>query len=73
MPGVSKVHGVVEEWDNSEVVCQTLRDHHRLILPAPFKAKVQIEVLKPLVRRLRDESGSVGMLYVPNLQREILG
>ena len=79
---MASLDGVVEEWDDSEVVRQRLRDHHMLIVPAPFKEKVQVnvecgehnfETLKPLVRRLRDESGSVGMHLVPNLMREIFG
>ena len=79
---MASLDGVVDEWDNSELVRQRLRDHHRLLVPVPLKEKVQInvecgehnfEALKPLVRRLRDESGSVGMHLVPELQRQIFG
>ena len=79
---MTSLEGVVDEWDNSDVVRQRMRDHNRLLLPPPLKAGVSInvqcgefnfEVLKPLAKRLQDPAGTVSMHTVPALQHQPLG
>lgn len=77
---MATLQGVVEEWDNDEGLRQRLRDKGKLFIPAPYKeileAKVEcgeqnFAVLKPLVKRLRNPDGTVGMHTVPDLQYQI--
>ena len=71
------LHGVVQEWDNDEGLRQRLREQGKHFLPAPYKeipeAKVEcgehnFAVLKPLVKRLQNPDGTVGMHTIPDLQ-----
>lgn len=79
---MSSLQGVVQEWDASDVIRDRLRTQHLLILPAPFQDGVKIdapcgehnyEALKPLVKRLKDPNGLVGMHQIPHLEYQNFG
>ena len=68
--------GVVDEWDNSEVIRQRMRDTHRLFVPLPLDEKPMItvacgemnyEALKPLVKRLQHD-GHVSQHVLPHIK-----
>ena len=78
---MASLAGVVEEWDNSEVVRERLREHHLLIIAPPLTSCVRInvnhgehnfEALKPLAKRLQHEDGHIGMHTIPHLMHQSL-
>lgn len=77
----SSLKGVCAEWDGDATVRERVRIHHRLFIKAPLQEKPRANVdcaevnfasLKPLVRRLKDSKGNVGMLSVPAIEVESL-
>ena len=73
--------GIAEEWDSCEEVRDRMREKRRLFVkedgmdqPKPTVACAQLNfhVLKPLVLRLEESPGVVGMHGVPQLQQQSL-
>ena len=76
---MASLNGVVDEWDGSDVVRQRMRDSQLLLIPLThFKdvkvnvevAELNFEALKPLMRRLQDPPGVVGMHSIPALMHQ---
>lgn len=78
---MASLKGVVDEWDDSQIVRQRIREQGKLLVPVPTEADVRVnvecgehnfEALKPLVRRLQDPPGQVGMHCVPHIEQMTL-
>ena len=78
---MASLEGLVDERDASDVIRGRMRSHCRLFLPEPRKtepkatvacADMNHEVLRPLVMRLEQAPGELGMFAVPDLKKQTL-
>lgn len=78
---MASLEGLVDDWDASDVIRGRMRNHCRLFLPEPRKtepkatvacADMNHEVLRPLVMRLEQATGELGMFTVPDLKKQTL-
>ena len=76
-----ELHDVSREWEQNEEIRANLRKTKNLLFKEAWEDEVKVniahasqnyEVLKPLVRRLVDSSGSVGQHAAGKIQSQFL-
>ena len=80
-PKQTPLSGVADEWEDMKDLRKSIKANKSLFVAEPLKdhalatvacAQVNFDVLAPLAKRLRDESGNVGMHTVPCLEEQSL-
>lgn len=73
--------GIADEWDSCPHVRDRMRQHGTLFVKVPGKDKIQAtipcaqmnyHVLKPLVERLEESPGNLGVHAIPDLEKQSL-
>lgn len=79
--GMASLKGLADEWDSCTHVRERVRLHNRLFLKEPGKeevlptitcAQINYHILRPLVERLEQSPGVLGMHSLPDIKKQNL-